>query len=77
MAGRHIEAPASNVELPMGMRAGHLAGAAISKATACVAVVVSESAMVRLLDHRALVAEIIPELWLLNRRGIRLRNPFH
>jgi hypothetical protein len=40
--------------------------------TKAVAVVVSESAIVRVFDDGEIVAEIIPELWLLNRYGSTL-----
>jgi hypothetical protein len=37
-------------------------------------VVASASAVVRLFDHGALVAEIIPELWLFSHQGLELRG---
>jgi diadenylate cyclase len=60
------------VTLPLGLGARHLAAASISNATKCVAVVASASALVRLFDHGALIAEMIPELWLLNHQGLQL-----
>lgn len=44
--------------------------------TQAIAIVVSESAMVRVFDCGSLIAEIIPELWLLSRYNIQLRAPF-
>ena len=44
-----------------------MAAASITKTTGAVAVVVSESSMVRVFDDGVLVAEIVPELWMLDR----------
>jgi DNA integrity scanning protein DisA with diadenylate cyclase activity len=74
-ACRYLEAPSTGVELPLGLGSRHLAGAAISAVTEAVAVVVSESATVRVFWHGKLMAEIIPELWLLKRYDIQLRGP--
>ena len=40
------------------------------------AIVVSESAVVRVFDHGTLIAEVLPELWLLSRYSVQLRAPF-
>ncbi len=72
-ACRYLEAPAAEVDLPLGLGGRHMAAAFMSKATDCVGVVVSESSMVRVFDHGSLVAEVIPELWLLNK--VTLRGP--
>ena len=74
-SARYLEAPAAEIDLPLGLGGRHLAAASMSKATKSVGVVVSESAMVRLFDHGSLVAEVIPELWLLNSHDVRLRGP--
>ena len=66
-ACRYFEAPSSDVAIPMGLGSRHLAAAAMSRATESVGVVVSESATVRLFESGSLVAELIPELWLINR----------
>ena len=63
-AGRYLEATAEGVELPFGLGTRHLAAASISKRVGIVAIVVSESAVVRVFCHGHLVAELIPELWL-------------
>jgi diadenylate cyclase len=42
-----------------------VAGASISRQTRAVAVVVSESSMVRMFDDGELVSEIVPELWMI------------
>ncbi len=68
-------APPPDLELPLGVGSRHLAAAGISAATNAVGVVVSESSVVRLYCHGAMVAEIIPELWLLSRGSLQLRGP--
>ena len=71
-----MDAAASDVALPFGMASRHLAGASISQVTDAVAVVVSESSMVRVFDDGKLVAEIIPELWLMDRYNVQLAAPY-
>ena len=71
-ACRYFEAPACGLDLPLGLGGRHLAGASMSKATSCVSVVVSESATVRIFDDGCLAAEVIPELWLIDRHRYRL-----
>ena len=73
---RYLDATASDVELPLGLGSRHFAAASISKVTEAVAVVVSESAMVRVFDGGKLIAEVLPELWLLSRYSVQLRAPF-
>ncbi|MBW2046599.1 MAG: DNA integrity scanning protein DisA nucleotide-binding domain protein [Deltaproteobacteria bacterium] len=60
-ACRYINASADGIVLPLGFGACHMAAASISKETQAVAVVVSESSIVRVFDNGELVAEIIPE----------------
>src|SRR5258708_19711660 len=55
-ACRYLDAAASDVALPYGMASRHLAGASISQVTDAVAIVVSESSMVRGIDDCKLVA---------------------
>jgi diadenylate cyclase len=74
-ACRYLDAMASNVVLPFGLGSRHVAGASISAVTDAVAIVVSESAMVRVFDQGDLIAEIIPELWLLSHHNVRVREP--
>lgn len=66
-ACRYLDARASDVVLPYCTASRHLAGASISQVTDAGAIVVSESSMVRVFDDGKLVAEIIPELWLMDR----------
>lgn len=67
-ACRYLDAAALDVEVLLGFGSRHVAGASISKVTQALAVVVSESSMVRVYDNGLLIAEIMPELWLLSRR---------
>jgi diadenylate cyclase len=67
---RYLDAKVSDVVLPMGLGSRHLAAASISKVTRAVAIVVSESAIVRIFEGGVLVGDIIPELWLLSREHV-------
>jgi diadenylate cyclase len=53
-----------------------LAGASISKVTDAVSIVVSESSIVRVFDAGTIVAEIIPELWLLDHYNVERSRPY-
>lgn len=75
-ACRYLDAAASDVELPLGLGSRHFAAASISKETRAIGIVVSESAMVRVFADGNLIAEVLPELWLLNRYSVQLRTPF-
>jgi len=76
-ACRYLDAMASDVTLPFGLGSRHLAGGSISQVTDAIAIVVSESSMVRVFDDGKLIAEIIPELWLLDHHNVRLRAPYN
>jgi hypothetical protein len=67
-------AAAPDLDLALGLGSRHLAAAAISAATKAVGIVVSESSIVRIFCHGAMVAEIIPELWLLSRGSVQMRG---
>ena len=75
-ACRYLDAAASDVALPYGMASRHLAGPSISQVTDAVAIVVSESSMVRVFDDGKLIAEIIPELWLMDHYNVQLTAPY-
>jgi len=47
-----------------------------SPVTDALAIVVSESSMVRVFDDRKLVAEVIPELWLIDHYDMQLAKPY-
>jgi diadenylate cyclase len=72
---RYIDAASNHVELPLGLGSRHVAAASVSSRTEAVAVAVSESSTVRMFDDGEIVAEIVPELWLLGRFGSYLDGP--
>ncbi|MGD8397761.1 MAG: diadenylate cyclase [Anaerolineae bacterium] len=75
-ACRYINASGDDIDLPLGLGSRHMAAASITKHTQAVAVVVSETAVVRVFDDGEIVSEIIPELWLLRRHGLHLKGPY-
>jgi diadenylate cyclase len=66
-ACRYLDASVEDVDVPLGLGSRHLAAASISKRLGVVAIVVSDSAIVRVFHAGELIAEIIPELWLFRR----------
>ncbi len=66
-ACRYLDAVASEVDVPLGLGSRHIAAANMSAVTNAVGIVVSESSVVRLFCHGKLVAEIVPELWMIDR----------
>ena len=66
---RYIDAASEHLELPLGLGSRHVAAASVSSRTGAVAVAVSESSTVRMFDDGELIAEIVPELWLLGGYG--------
>lgn len=75
-AARYINASSEGLELPLGLGSRHMAAASVTKHTKAVAVVVSETAIVRVFDDGEIIAEILPELWLLSRHGIHVKEPY-
>ncbi len=73
-AARYIDALSNSLDLPLGLGSRHMAGASVSHRTNAVAVVVSESSMVRVFDDGVLVSEITPELWMLGRYSSYLES---
>jgi diadenylate cyclase len=71
-AARYIDSASDNLDLPLGLGSRHMAGASISQQTSAVAVVVSESSMVRMFDDGELVSEIVPELWMIEGYASRM-----
>ncbi len=65
-ACRYLDAVAEQVQVPLGLGSRHIAAANISAVTKAVGIVVSESSVVRVFCHGQLVAEIIPELWMMD-----------
>ena len=74
-ACRYLDAAASPIEIPLGLGSRHIAAAHITSATGAVAIVVSESSVVRLFCHGALIGEIIPELWMMKGYEIQVGGP--
>ena len=73
-ACRYIDATSEGLDLPLGLGSRHMAAASITRTTNAVAVVVSESSMVRVFDNGAIVGEIIPELWMLRQYGAQFNE---
>jgi diadenylate cyclase len=74
-AARYINASATSLKLPLGLGSRHVAAASITRDTGAVAVVVSESSVVRIFNEGKLVAEIIPEIWLFGDKSFKLLGP--
>ena len=68
-AARYLDAASDNLELPLGLGSRHMAAASISRNTKAVAVAVSESSTVRIFDEGRVVAEVVPEVWMLRGYG--------
>lgn len=75
-ACRYIDASSRGIRLPLGLGSRHVAAASITKHTKAVAVVVSESAIVRIFDEGELIGEIIPEEWTLHPPSISVTPAF-
>ena len=74
-AARYINASSRRIELPLGLGSRHVAAASISRDTQAVAVVVSQSSIVRVFNEGKLIAEIIPEIWLFGNKGFKISGP--
>jgi DNA integrity scanning protein DisA with diadenylate cyclase activity len=74
-ACRYLDADAWGLNLPLGLGSRHVAAAAMTRATRAMAVVVSESAVVRIFFEGELLAEVVPDIWLLGREMRHLRGP--
>jgi len=75
-ACRYINASAHGVDLPLGLGSRHMAAASVTKDTNTIAVVVSETSVVRVFDNGEIIAEILPELWLLDRHGFHVTGSY-
>ncbi len=75
-AARHINSDPTGINLPLGLGSRHVASAAITLSTRAVAVVVSKSSVVRVFAQGQIVAEIIPEIWMLSRESIQIEGPY-
>jgi diadenylate cyclase len=74
-ACRYFESRLPPNKQPLGLGTRHLAAASISMSTAAIAVVVSESSIVRVYSGGNLIAEVLPELWLLHRYMPHIARP--
>src|SRR5918998_452773 len=68
-AARYLDAASESLEIPLGLGSRHMAAASISRQTGAVAVAVSESSTVRVFDDGTVVAEVVPEVWMLRGYG--------
>ncbi len=75
-ACRYINASSDGIMLPIGFGSRHMAAASITKETGAVAIVISESPIVRIFNEGELVSEIIPELWMLSKHGHHLTGTY-
>lgn len=75
-ATRYLNADSTGITLPLGLGSRHMAAAAITRATKTVAIVVSESSVVRVFSQGKIIAEIIPEVWMLSRQSIHIAGPY-
>jgi len=73
-ACRYLDAVAAEVDVPLGLGSRHIAAANMSAVTKAVAIVVSESSVVRLFCHGHLIGEIIPEIYMME-QAAQLRGP--
>lgn len=73
-AARYIEIDPATPLLP-GLGTRHAAAAAITHATGAVAIVVSQSSIVRVYHEGEIRAEVVPELFLLSRNGFLTPDP--
>lgn len=71
-AARYIDVSSEGMIVPLGYGSRHMAAASITRVTAAVAVVVSESSIVRVFDNGEMISEIIPEIWMLRLHGIQI-----
>jgi DNA integrity scanning protein DisA with diadenylate cyclase activity len=71
----YFNASSLDVDILLGLGTRHIAAASISKQTNALAVVVSESSIVRVFSGGVLTAEILPELWLLSRFSSYVKHP--
>ena len=71
-ACRYLDASVEDIDLPLGLGSRHLAAASMSQRLGIVAIVVSESGVVRVFQRGRIEATFIPELWLLDRHRAEL-----
>ena len=74
-AARYIDTVSDDLVVPLGLGSRHMAAASVSKRTGAVAVVVSESSMVRMMDDGEVISEIVPEIWMLDHYNSSMEGP--
>jgi len=74
-AARYFKVASLDFDLLLGLGTRHIAAASISQQTEALAVVVSESSIVRIFSHGELMAEILPEVWLMSRFSPHVVHP--
>ena len=74
-ACRYFESTLPERTQLLGLGTRHLAAASISASTGALAVVVSESSVVRIFSSGQLMTEILPELWLLSQYMPHIAHP--
>lgn len=75
-ACRYINASSNEVKIPLGLGSRHMAAASITHETNAVAIVVSESSIVRIFDNGEIISELIPEMWLLSRYSLHMEGRY-
>ena len=75
-AARYIDASSEGINLPLGLGTRHMAAASITQHTNAIAVVVSESSVVRIFDDGEIISKIIPELWMFRRYELHQKGPY-
>ncbi len=66
-ACRYLNASAEGIHLLVGLGSRHMAAASMTKETGAVAVVVSESSVVRVFVKGEPIKELVPEIWVRSR----------
>ncbi|SFI00735.1 DNA integrity scanning protein DisA nucleotide-binding domain protein [Planctomicrobium piriforme] len=74
-AARYIDVLSDGVKIPLGLGSRHMAAASITRRTSAVAIVVSESSMVRVFDEGKIISEILPEIWMMRKHGLFMNMP--
>ena len=70
-ACRYLDAAAALGDVPLGLGSRHIAAANMRAVTKALGIAVSESSVVRLFCRGRLVAEIIPEVWMMDHAHLR------
>jgi len=74
-AARYIDVLSDGVRIPLGLGSRHMAAASVTRRTSAVAIVVSESSMVRVFDEGKIISEILPEIWMMHKHGLFMDQP--